>query len=314
MHKKKNTLETKGSGDITGNNLKFKNGFRLFARCRCTVAEGSLWNEEEQSLYWIDVTNGVVYFKKFNDKVHDFMQVDFNLGKIGGITFLRDNSLLLFAAQGKVWHWITRDKPQLYAELPQAASSRFNDVITDPEGRIFCGVAPVKRGDSGSLWRMDADKSFSCVEPITAGMPNGMGFSPNLQYFYFTVTDEKIIYRYRYDRLTGALSDKEIFIRVPDDEGFPDGMTVDSDGCIWSAQWNGFRLVRYAVSGEKLVEYHFPIAKISCVSFGGENYSELFVTSANYPWTETDYEQQGAGTVLRLSQNFVGLPEYRRKE
>jgi D-xylono/L-arabinono-1,4-lactonase len=223
-----------------------------------------------------------------------------------------NNSLLLFAANGKVWFWRPASKPELYAELPEAALSRFNDVIADPVGRVFCGVAPVEKGGTGSLWRMDTDNSFTCIEPTTAGMPNGMGFSPDLQYFYFTVTSERIIYRYNYEKFNGNVSDKTVFIKVPNGEGMPDGMTVDADGCIWSAQWNGSRLIRYTPTGKKLIEYNFTISKISCVTFGGKNYSELFVTTANYPWNESDYEKQYAGSVFVLKQEVCGLPEYKR--
>lgn len=286
--------------------------YKVFADCPCTVAEGPLWHEGQQTLYWIDVTRGMVYFKKYNAPVNDYSCFDLELGKIGGMVFLANNYLLLFAAQGKVWRWLPGLSPELYTKLPEAAPSRFNDVIVDPEGRVFCGVAPVEKGESGSLWRMESDKSFVCLEPRTAGMPNGMGFSPNLQYFYFTVTDERTIYRYQYNRLTGDISEKETLIRVPDNEGLPDGMTIDAEGCIWSMQWNGYRLVRYSSSGEKLEEYLFPIAKISSAAFGGKNYSELFVTTANYPWKKDDHEQQYAGCVFVLKQKIWGLPEYKR--
>jgi len=294
------------------NNTSLRDGlFSQFANCACTVAENPLWNEDQQTLYWVDVTNGIVYCKKYEDGDNCFKRFDLKLGKIGGMVFLRDNTLLLFAAQGKVWHWSPEADPELYAELPEAVSSRFNDVIADPEGRVYCGVAPVLKGCAGSLWRMNADKSFSCLEPFTKGMPNGMAFSPDLKYLYFTVTDERTIYRYSYNGLTGNISDKKVFIKVPDEEGSPDGMTIDAEGCIWSAQWNGSRLVRYAPTGEKLFEYNFLIAKISCITFGGANYSELFVTTANYPLNKTDYEKYGAGTVFQLKQSIAGLPEYK---
>ncbi|HBL73951.1 MAG: hypothetical protein A2W90_12150 [Bacteroidetes bacterium GWF2_42_66] len=288
--------------------------FEVFADCPCTVAEGPLWHEGQQTLYWVDVTLGIVYLKRYNASVNDYKYFDLKLGKIGGMVFLNNNYLLLFAAQGKVWKWSPELNSELYAELPEAIPSRFNDVIVDPEGRVFCGVAPVEKGGSGSLWRMGKDKSFVCLEPHTAGMPNGMGFSPDLHYFYFTITDERIIYRYQYDRSTGDLSEKEAFIRVPDNEGLPDGMTVDTDGCIWSAQWNGHRLVRYSPSSEKLEEFLFPIAKVSSAVFGGKNYSELFVTTANYPWNEDDYKRLEAGMVFKLQKNYAGLPENIRYE
>jgi sugar lactone lactonase YvrE len=297
-------------------NIKFnaitETDFELYANCPCTVAEGPLWDNKQQTLYWIDVTNGQVYVKKDNTGINDYKQFILNIGKIGGMIFLNDNKLLLFAANGKVWLWSPDTSPELYNELPEAYNSRFNDVICDPQGRVFCGVAPAEKGGQGSLWRMDMDNTFSCIEPFVEGMPNGMGISPDLKYFYFTVTNERVIYRYSYDRITGNLSDKMKFIIVPDNEGLPDGMTVDADGCIWSAQWNGNRLVKYSPEGNKISEYFLPIEKISCAAFGGKDFSEMFVTTANYPWNENDYKQIHAGTVLKFKHSIKGIPEYRR--
>lgn len=285
-------------------------GFALYAASRCEVGEGSLWHEQEGMLYWIDVSRGDVYRRRPEAAVDDFERYQLGLGKIGGMVLTRDGSLLLFAAQGKVWRWRPGKTPVLQTELPAAADTRFNDVIADPAGRVYCGVAPVAPGGNGSLWRMEADGSFVCLEPVTAGMPNGMGFSPDLCHFYFTVTPERTIYRYGYDRTTGALSDRTALIKVSAEEGFPDGMTVDADGCIWSAQWNGSRLVRYSAAGEKLQEFRFAPVKVSCVTFGGKDHTEMFVTTANHPWNDGDFENGCAGAVFRWQSPFRGRPEF----
>ncbi|MDD5728883.1 MAG: SMP-30/gluconolactonase/LRE family protein [Victivallales bacterium] len=284
----------------TSDSITLENGFKLFAACQCEVGEGPLWNSSEKMLYWIDVSRGAVFRKYPHTPPADFEKYQLQIGKIGGFVFLENNELLLFADQGKVWKWRPGKSPLLTAELKAAAETRFNDVIADPEGRVFCGVAPAVPGGSGSLWRMDTDGSFTLIEPETAGMPNGMGFSSDFKYFYFTVTNERIIYRYGYKRETGAVNAKTAFIKVPENEGRPDGMTVDKEDCIWSAQWEGSRLVRYSPEGEKMTEYMFPIAKISCVIFGGKNDDEIFVTTANHPWNEEDYKSNHAGSVFSL--------------
>ncbi len=286
------------------------NQFEIFADCRCLVGEGPLWNAKEQALYWVDVANGDVYRKRLDDPVEKYERFRLDIGKIGGMAFARDHGVLLFAAQGRVWRWQPGKTPVLKAELAAAASTRFNDVIADPAGRVFCGVAPVEKGGAGSLWRMETDGRFSCLEPVTAGMPNGMGFSPDRKHFYFTVTNERVIYGYDYHPDAGTLANRTVLIKVPEDEGLPDGLTVDAEGCLWSAQWNGARLARYSPAGAKLLEFRFPIVKISCLTFGGPDYSDIFITTANYPWHEPDYAQDRAGAVFRLKQPVRGLSEY----
>ncbi len=285
--------------------------FRVFASCATEVGEGPLWNDAEQALYWIDVSRGAVYRSSYKNPKDSFEHWQLNIGKIGGAVFTKEGFMLLFAACGRVWKWKPGSEPELKAELKEAAESRFNDVIADPSGRVFCGVAPLVPGGTGSLWRMDEDCSFTCIEPVTRGMPNGMGFSPDLKDFYFTVTNERTIYRYSYNRRDGSLTGRSVFIVVPDSEGLPDGMTVDSEGCIWSGQWNGNRLVRYSIEGLKTGEICFPIAKVSCVTFGGPGYTDIFVTTANHPFDESVYNSSGAGSVFVMTQSIRGLPEFR---
>jgi len=276
-----------------------RNMLTLFADCRCAVAEGPLWHEREQQLYWLDIPNGTVYRKYVDGKPENYEKFSLDVGKIGGMVFSENNSLLLFAEAGRVWRWQPGNQPVLHAELTAANQSRFNDVISDSAGHIFCGVAPEAKGKPGSLWCMDDNRRFSCIESATAGMPNGMGFSPDRRYFYFTVSDERTIYRYEYDQSKGVVYNPYPLIKVPEDEGCPDGMTVDRNGCIWSAQWDGYRLVQYSPDGVKGWEYHSPIAKITSIALGP--HSSLYVTTANYPWREDDYAMHKAGSVFILA-------------
>jgi D-xylonolactonase len=276
--------------------------FELFAECRCEVAECPRWNSAEQKLYWVDIPKGEIY-RKPGSGSYPAERFPLGVGKIGGFVFSEDNSLLLFAAGGKVWSWSPNSAPELFTELHEAADTRFNDVAADPEGRVFCGVAPAEKGGRGSLWRMNSRGLFCCVEPEIKGMPNGMGFSPDLRYFYFTATSQKVIFRYDYERESGRVSNREELIRVPPEEGFPDGMTVGADGCLWSAQWGGGRLVCYDMSGAKIREHRFPVSKISAVTFGGPDCADLFVTTANYPWSEEDFSRHRAGSVFRLGRS-----------
>ncbi len=277
--------------------------FEVYARCQCHVGEGPIWCDGDNCLYWIDVVQGNVLRKSDSADPDDYEIYNLNIGKIGGIIHDRNMQFLLFANAGNVWQWSAGDDPVFKTQLREAEQTRFNDVIMDPAGRVFCGVAPLDKGAPGSLWQMQPDFTFSCIEPKTNGMPNGMGFAPDLRYFYFTVTSERQIYRYEYCEQTGSVMNKTRFISVPDQDGYPDGLTVDSDGCIWSAQWNGSRLVRYSSQGIKLDEYIFDIEKITSVTFGGEHCSKIFVTTANYPWVNSDWTDANAGAVFFAQKN-----------
>ncbi|HEX2951995.1 MAG TPA: SMP-30/gluconolactonase/LRE family protein [Armatimonadota bacterium] len=280
--------------------------FTLFADSRCDIAENPLWNVHEQMLYWKGDADAV-YRQAFGGSVETFET--FHLGiRVGGMAFTRDNAVLIFAEHGRVYRWQPGTKPVCVAELPGAtATTYFNDVIVDPQGRVFCGVLandffhPSRRGTAGSLWRFDTDGSFHCLEPATGAIPNGMGFSRDGRHFYFAVTDTGVIYRYDYDRATGNLANPMPWIS----RGGPDGLTVDADGCVWVAHWDS-PLTRYAPDGNVLREYHLPVRTVSSVTFGGSDNTTIFVTTAKSSAAPSPHD----GGVFALTQSIHGVPEF----
>ena len=289
--------------------------FELFADTRAVLGESAVWCEWDRSLYWLDVLGGIVYRRKGDGgNPEEFERFEWNIGKIGGISFTREKSILLFAEAGKVWKWIPGKEPVLYTTLRIASETRFNKVVTAPDGTVFCTVAPLLQGGIGSLWRMDLQGKFSCIEAATSGMPNGLGFSPDHRKLYFTVTTEGKIYSYDFEMARGGhVSNKDVFVQIPREEGRPDGLTVDREGCVWSALWEGGKLVRFSPAGEKVAEYAFPMRQVTGVAFGGEDLRDLFVSTANYPWNDGEYQTHHAGAVFRMKESpYTGNLEFLR--
>merc|ERR1712096_253111 len=79
------------------------------------------------------------------------------------------------------------------------------------------------------------------------------------------------IYLFDYERETGEISNQQVFIKTPNDEGVPDGMTVDQGGYVWSARWDGHGLFRFDTEGNLERKIEFPTAMVSSVTFGGED-------------------------------------------
>ena len=108
---------------------------------------------------------------------------------------------------------------------------------------------------------------------------------------------------------TGNIANPRLFIRTATrEEGRPDGMTVDAEGCVWSARWDGGCLVRHRPDGSQERRIEFPAKKVSSVTFGGEHYSDIYVTTAG--GRRKDEEGRGAGGLFRLSLGIPGLPEF----
>lgn len=277
----------------------------LIADYPCETGEGPTWHADEGRLYWVDIPNGAMYRYEPGTDTHAPVLENH---VTGGITVQSDGSLLLFGAGGAVDRWDGGDVERI-ATLDPAADTRFNDVMADTEGRVFCGTMPTE-SRLGALYRLDRDGTFTRVVE-TADIPNGMGFSPDRETLYFTVTEENVIYAFDYDRETGALSNRRVLVDTTDETGVPDGLTVDADGDIWSARWNGGALVRHAPTGAERERIDFPVRKVSSAAFGGPSLDRLYVTTAGGDGRPD--EGPLAGSLFRCSPDVAGTPAFRSR-
>jgi D-xylonolactonase len=273
----------------------------------CPLGEGPLWHPDEQALYWTDIEGRRLF--RYDPATGDH-QVVYQGDKTGGFTLQADGSLLLFQERGAVRVW--RDgviADTIHEEIADECDTRFNDVIADTVGRVFCGTMPLSHR-LGRLYRLDSDGALDIIaEDI--GCSNGMGFTPDGRYLYYTDSVVRKIYRYAYDPTTGALTDQVVFVTIPSGEGVPDGMTVDVEGNIWSARWDGGCLVCYAhEDGRELRRIPIPdVRKVSCVTFGGPDYTDMYLTTAGGDRKETEGKNAGALFRVRIP-GIRGVPEF----
>ncbi|MFB6308680.1 MAG: SMP-30/gluconolactonase/LRE family protein [Haloarculaceae archaeon] len=284
----------------------------LVADVACGTGENPLWHPEEELLYWADIPAGRVY-------TYDPAADDYELlyedpeERIGGFTFEEDGALLLFQEAGAVRRYEDGTVETVVAPDPDEFDERFNDVIADPEGRVYCGVMPDPDNDvPGALYRLDHDGTFECIEP-EVGLPNGMDFTEDLSTMYFTDScahDDRpgIIYRYDYDRATGELSNRETVIESHGMLGFNDGMTLDEDDHIWSAYWGGHGIVRFAPDGTRERTVRIGPPKVSSLTFGGPDLDQAYVTTAAEEGRLV--EGDSAGSLFRVDLEIGGRPEF----
>ena len=278
----------------------------LVADYGCDTTEGPLWHDDEQALYWVDIPVGHLF--RYDPATGAHARV-LEAGEIGGYTIEADGALILFGDRGSVRRWDGATLSTLVDHLPEEAGSRFNDVIADPEGRVYAGTMP--DGDRpGRLWRFDPDGSRH-VALADAGLSNGMGFSPDLASLYHTDSDRGTITRYPYDRATGALGPGEAIVRVPAADGVPDGLAVDTAGTLWSARWDGGALFHYGADGALLGSVPFPARKVASVTFGGPDYRDAYVTLAG--GLDKASEGPGAGALYRVRLGAQGRPAFRSR-
>jgi sugar lactone lactonase YvrE len=281
----------------------------------CAIGECPLWHPGEGKLYWTDIPAGKLYRY---DPVSGTHEVAFQGPVVGGMTLQADQTLLLFMERGTVAVWDGQGQGlarTIVPELPEERDVRFNDVIADPVGRVFCGTISLKDASGqvlrlGRLHRLDCDGS---IRPVVEGVgtSNGMGFSPDRRTFYHTDTAARRIDAYDYDQASGAISHRRPFAQIPatPHNERPDGMTVDAAGNIWSALWEGGAIICLAPDGQLLRRIELPLRCPTSVCFAGLDLRDLYVTTAQ--GDQRPAKGQYAGALLRIrGLEAQGVPEF----
>ena len=283
------------------------NPVQVVADYACVVGEGPLWHPLHKRLYWSDIPGGKLFWYDPATGAHEQC---YQGPQVGGFTVQADGALLLFRDrgnivvydQGKVTRTIIEEVPQ-EAALP---GGRWNDVIADPRGRVFCGT--LTDGSGGRLYRLDTDGTLTkLLHGLT--ICNGLGFTPDRKQLYFTDTAAFTIWRFDYDQADGSLSNQHLWAKTPEDDGAPDGLTVDSQGNVWSARWGGRGVVCMSPDGRQIGKIVTPMARqVTSVTFGGEDYSQMYLTTAG--GHERNADDPAAGALLRVDAGVKGVAEF----
>lgn len=271
---------------------------------RYDLAENPLWHSGAECLYWTDIPAGRVHRYSLASGV---VEKVYEGKKVGGFTIQDDQSLLLFMEGGAIAQLKDEKLHFLIEEIPEERTTRFNDVIADPHGRVFCGTMPTENR-LGRLYRLDRDGTIhKLLEGI--GCSNGLAFSADLHHLYYTDSHAYTIYRFDYHKQSGEIDNQEVFIRGAEIDGYPDGLTSDMEGHLWSARWGGGCIIRYSPRGVEEGRVQLPAKLVTSMTFGGSNLSELYVTSARDAESSSNAASFG-GSVFRVRTDVLGRPEF----
>ena len=283
----------------------------LVADVSCQIGEAPLWHPDLECLLFVDIALGTVY--AYDPKTNGCRT--FSQGPVTGGMVLEEARTVLLFQDGRISRLFLDGRQIELARGLCPGNDRFNDIIADPEGRVFAGTI----GGDGRLLRFDPDGTITEVLD-GLGVPNGMGFSPDQRHMYFTDSLARRIYRFEYQRKSGAISNCPTFAEVPKDDGVPDGMAVDSEGFVWSAIWFGGCVRRYAPDGSVDTEVHLPVRQTSAVAFAGAGQREIFVTTAASDVADSmmppHYDRRaprGGGLYAFRVERISGMPLFRAR-
>jgi len=274
----------------------------------CQLGESPLWDAINGRILWVDILKGDVHQYVPGSEIYKIYSSNL---MIGAIALCRSG--LLIAATQNGFALIDLKKENLVEIVDpekHLKNNRFNDGKCDPAGRFWAGTMSVfDTPEAGSLYTLEPDFSVS-AKIRRVGCSNGISWSPdgNLMYYIDTLTRQVV--SFDFDIISGGISNKRVIIEIPKTDGYPDGMTIDSDGMLWIALWGGYRIARYdPLSGEMIHNFRLPVSQISSCTFGGENLQDLYITTAKTGLQPHEIRKQPLAGRLFVIKNsgFQGL-------
>jgi sugar lactone lactonase YvrE len=276
-----------------------------------TLGEGPVWLDAAAQLVFVDIIGRRLHRYDPALKRHDAHALPED---IGCVVPHKDGGFVAALRSG-IWRLSEAGEPteQLAANPEDTATSRFNDGRTDPAGRLVVGTIDEGRGQGAALYRFDRRGLHRLFGGI--GTSNGLAFSPDGRWMYHADTGSFAVRRFAYDPASGEIGAPEIFVQLDDaavDRGRPDGAAVDSEGCYWTALWDGARVQRYDPDGRLMAEFPTPALRPTMPCFGGPGLRTLFVPSARDDTGPDGAPLSGAGGQLfAMPAPTAGIPSPR---
>ncbi|MFD0337677.1 SMP-30/gluconolactonase/LRE family protein [Streptomyces sp. NPDC127117] len=262
------------------------------------LGEGPTWDAATGRLIWVDIVSARVHTYDPVSGRRTVMATEQHVGaakpRAGGglVVNLRDGIGLYDA--GGTFHWLVHDP---------VPGRRGNDAAVAPDGALWAGSMRYDgAADGGSLTRVAADGRVTAVLPVvTCG--NGIGWSPDGRLMYFIDTPTRRIDVFEFDGEHAV--DRRPFAIVEEGAGFPDGLTVDAEGAVWVALWDGAAVRRYTPDGALDRIVAVPVRRPTACAFGGRDLDDLYISTAR---TGLTAPHPLSGSLLVLPGAGRGMP------
>lgn len=277
---------------------------RCIADVKAVLGEGPVWVEREQALYWVDIPEKRLFrwsdgegVSVIDPGIHICSLVPRLSGGFVGVGYEGFLATDLDSID------------MLGNPEPDLVTNRFNDGKVDRAGRFWAGTMDrFEREASGSLYRLDPDLSWTKIDSGYR-VTNGPAFSLDGRTMYHTDSALQRIYAFQLAE-DGTAADRRLFAEFGKGDGYPDGMTVDAENCLWIAFWDGWCVRRLSPAGERLEEIAVPAQRPTSCAFGGSELDRLFITSASRGLTPEELSAQpNAGGLFMTVPGVRGVAE-----
>jgi L-arabinonolactonase len=280
----------------------------IVVRGRNLLGEGIVWSPGHSQVQWTDIHGK--FFWTFDPETRASRAIALP-ERLACFAPLGGSRIVAGFASGLAYYDLESGARDAIAAIESdQATTRLNDGKLDRQGRLVFGTMdesePAK--PIGRVWSFDGGVARALFDGVR--ISNSLAFSPDGRRMYFTDTPQRVIWRYDYDATDGAVGNRQVFVEVAKERGFPDGSTVDAEGRLWNAEWGGGRVTCYAPDGRIDRTISLPCSQITCCAFGGPSLSTLYVTSARGGLGEKKLaEEPDAGAMFAIDVGVAGLAD-----
>ncbi|WP_374332072.1 SMP-30/gluconolactonase/LRE family protein [Aestuariivirga sp.] len=281
----------------------------ILAQTRDRLGESAMWRAGEQAIYWVDLYGPVIHRMPLGGPVESWVVPSTRF--IGSFVFVSGGRLMLAVDTGLV---LFDPASGLFTPFADPNAGReaviYNDSKLDRSGRLWVGTLDLAETEPrGILYAVDA-KGHAALGDSGFIACNGPAFSPRGDILYFSDSLGRRLLAYDLPPGGSALRNRRVFVSLSEDEGVPDGLTVDAEGGVWCAHYGIGRLTRYSPEGAVLMTLDLPCPIVTSMSFGGPDMTMLFVTTGWSPGVERAGDEPGpGGALMAFETGIVGLPE-----
>jgi sugar lactone lactonase YvrE len=274
---------------------------------RATLGEGALWDDVSQRLLWVDILEKRVGLLDPSTLDNRMLQLE---TFVGTVVPAGPGSLMVAVREG--FGRLDRESGVLsQVRRPEGhdpAKMRFNDGKCDPAGRFWAGTMALdESGREGALFCLGTDGRIRRMVDQVA-ISNGIAWSLDQRVMYYIDTLTAAVAAFDYDADTGDIRNRRVAFEVPGKMGWPDGMTIDSEGMLWVALWDGWAVSKWDPRTGRLLEViSLPVARVTSCAFGGPSMDTLFITSARVGISPELMERQPlAGGLFAVHTGSTG--------
>lgn len=250
---------------------------RLIWAAGARLGEGALWDDRLARLWWVDVEGRRLH--RTDAAGGDRASWDLP-HRPGHVALTDDPDQVILGLQPGLFLYAPRTGRLDPLAVPEGhtAAHRLNDGKVDGAGRLWFGTMDTgERTGAGALFRLERPGRCLRLDGPFA-VPNGPAFFPEGGRMYLADSPTRRIHAMEIEE--GRPVRRREFLRFAEAEGYPDGMTVDAEGCLWVAHWEGGRVSRFAPDGARLGGIALPVPRVTSCAFGGAGLQTLFVTTA----------------------------------